>query len=139
MTHIFTTHVILLQLFFLSFLVSNLSLLLNFFLFKALKVILLLIFFYFLIPYLCFFHFNLYLSFFCCSFFSVLHFFCFCFLLLLNFSQYTSCAFLPLACRISFASHVLLTFISDVNVHEWLLKKKLIFNILLQVPCLHEI
>ena len=69
---------------------SHLSLLLNFFcfkccflfLFQALKVILPLIFFIFLVSYILilFFHFNMYLSFFCSSFFSVSHFFVFLFL-----------------------------------------------------------
>ena len=86
------------------------------------------------------------------------HFFVFhIFLLLVNFCQCHLCIvfffslslsfcemlqiFLTFAFRICFAGHVLLTFISEVNVHEkrWLWKNQLIFNIFLQIPHFHEI
>ena len=110
---------LLLKLFCFSFLFlvsSHFSLLLNFFcfkccslfLFKALKVILVLILFFY-----------------CYS----------------TFLNITHAFILPVVCCISFAGHFPLTFISDINVrkYRWLQKKQLIFNILLQVPCLHEI
>ena len=86
-----------------SFFVSNVVFL---FWFKALKVILLMIFFYFLI--LLYIDFALFISvcisvFFAVHFFSVSHFFC-VFLLLLNFSQHHLCVFVT----ICFSQSVLL-------------------------------
>ena len=78
-----------------SFFVSNVVFL---FWFKALKVILLMIFFLFsysLIYWFCSFHFSLYISFFCCLFFFRFTFF-FVFLLLLNFSQHLLCVFVTI-------------------------------------------
>ena len=101
-----------------SFFVSNVVFL---FWFKALKVILLMIFFLFsysLIYWFCSFHFSLYISFFCCSFFFRFTFFLCFFYCYSTFPNITYAFLLPFAFRNLFACHVLSTFSSDVNVHE---------------------